>query len=216
MCIFAEEQSTKSLKPNLNSNKMKRTLSTFMLLLAVCLTFGQNSTQKKRIKEIREEMERVTQLVKDNSEDPEYTDNSIHLQMNRMLPGAGMQHYNIDMYITDCGNDEMMKPDWRPYFFRIKYNVAAVDFIHEVIVSPVNNKPVFHYYKLPDTSDGTLYEYRIYYNANGTLCYASETSQDYEGKNKKVKELKANDMDVKEYTKICKDVIDWAVKTLKF
>ncbi len=194
---------------------MKRILTICLMVFTATLAMAQTKAQNARIKEIRELYSETMKLIEMNSEDSEYTDNSLHLQMNRMLPGAGMQHYNIDMYITDCGNDEMLEQDWRPYFFRIKYNIAATEFIHEVIVQPNTFKPVFHYHKFPDTSDGTLHEYRLYYNTNGTLCYASETSQDHDDKNKKVKELKADNTDVKVYSKLCKDVIDWAVKTLK-
>ena len=190
---------------------MKRTLSAILLLLVASMAFAQNSTQKKRIQEIRETMAQTMQLVKDNSEDPEYTDNSIHLQMNRMLPGAGMQHYNIDMYISDQGNEETMTQDWRPYFFRVKYNYAAREIVQEHLVSPKTGKPIFIFVKMPD--DDGVYEDRIYYNADGSFCYATQTKYAQPDGKKTVKVLKKDDDNVMSAINFSYDIMKWAHDT---
>lgn len=190
---------------------MNRLLSTLLLLLAVSFAFAQNSAQKKRIQAIREQMQSTMQLIEDNAQEPEYTDNSIHLQINRMLPGAGMQHYTIDMYITDCGNEEEMEQDWRPYFFRIKYNFAARQIIQEHLIDAESGKPIFIFVKMPD-EDG-LYEDRIYYNADGSFCYATQTKFEAPDGKKSVKVLKENDDNVQSAINFSYDVMKWAHDT---
>ena len=193
---------------------MRHTTLFLLALLLALPCMGQNKKQSERIKQIRETFGTTMKLIERNSEDPEYTDNSIHLQMNRMQPGAGMQHYKIDMYIEDHGNEETMEQDWRPYFFRVKYNFAAREIVQEHLIDAASGKPIFIFVKLPD--DDGMYEDRIYYNADGSFCYATQTKYENPDGKKTVKVLTKDDDNVMSAINFSYDIMKWAHDTQNF
>lgn len=190
---------------------MKRLL--IIGFLAFCSTFAvaQTKAQNERIKDIRTMFQDAMNRIKENSEESEYTDNSAHLELNRMYPGSGMQHYKIDMYLEDTSEDEV-EVNWQPYFIRFKYNWGMREFVHECLVNSKNGKPIFLFVKMPD-EDG-MYEDRLYFNADGSLCYASQTKYEIvEGKKEYVKAMKATDDSVKSAISQYNNVKKWVSAT---
>lgn len=183
----------------------------FVLLLLVSSNmFGQSKAQQERIKQIRALVEASNKRYAENSKEHEYTDNSIHLEMNRMQPGAGMQHYTIDMGIEDQGNEEEFEQDWHPYFFRVKYNYAAREIVCECHIGE-NGKPLFIFRRLPD--EDALYEDRLYFNPDGSLCYASETRYENPDGKKVVRQMKKEDESVVYDIKFYNQIINWVEET---
>ncbi len=193
---------------------MKRFFCLCLLLTAIShFTMAQTKAQNERIKVIRTQFQEAMSRAERDSEESEYTDNSVHLQLNRMFGGSGMQHYKIDMYIEDREEDETTM-NWQPYFFRFRYNWAAREIVHECLMNPENGKPIFLFVKMPD-EDGT-YEDRIYFNTDGTLCYASQTKYKIEdGTKEYVKAMKATDESVKNAISEFNKMKKWAGITLK-
>ncbi len=190
---------------------MKRLL--IIGFMALCSTFSvaQTKAQNERIKYIREMFQEAMKTIQENSEESEYTDNSAHLELNRMYPGSGMQHYKIDMYLEDISEDDV-EVNWQPYFIRFKYNWGMREFVHECLVNAQNGNPVFLFVKMPD-EDG-MYEDRIYFNKDGSLCYASQTKYEIEeGKKEYVKPMKATDDSVKDAIKQYNQVKKWVSAT---
>lgn len=151
------------------------------------------------------------QQIQKDTEQPEYTDNSLHLVMNRMQPGAGMQHYYVDMYIKDCGQPENEVQDWRPYFFRVKYNIAARQFVDEYLVDAAQGTPVFIFSRFPDEEE--VYETRVYFKADGGFCYATQTVKDKDG-GQTVKELDEEHEDVRSLTVGSSAIYEWSSYTM--
>lgn len=192
---------------------MKKTFILVVLALVSATLLAQTKAQNERIKEIREEMKEAMQRIEDNKDIAEYAENRIQLDMSRNLPGSGMQHYKIDMYISDLGDEEKGEQDWRPFFFRVKYNYAAREIVHECLVNPETKKPIFMFRRMPD--DEAVFEDRIYFNANGSFCYASETSLENPDGKKSVRTMKANDQSVKYNISFFNQIIKWAIETQK-
>ena len=192
---------------------MKKAFTLIVLTFFSATLLAQTKAQKERIKEIREEMQETMQRIEDNKDIAEYAENRIQLEMSRNLPGSGMQHYKIDMYISDYGDEEKSEQDWRPFFFRVKYNYAARNIVHECLVNPATRKPIFMFRQLPD--DDAVFEDRIYFNANGTFCYASETRYENTDGKKSVRQMKSTDDSVKYNLRFFDQIIKWAMATQK-
>lgn len=190
---------------------MKKLYFCLFLLAGIQPAMAQTAAQKQRISEVREAYQQALRQIEMDKEQPEYTDNSLHLTMNRMVPGIGMTHTQVDMFIRNCGDEERIELDWHPYFIREKYNVAARQFVTEFLVNAENGHGVFIFSRRPDDED--VSEYRIYFNADGSFCYATQTVLDNQD-NRTVNRVDAGHETVKELTQAFRSLCGWGISTL--
>lgn len=140
---------------------------------------AQNKTQQKRITEVRSLYAQAMDKIKANSEITE-ADNHVIIDMQRMMPGTGIQNKIVGFYCTECGDENQMYK-WNTYFFRSSYNVAALNFTEEYLVNEETQEPVFIFFKGNTYQhDGTV-EKRYYFNADGSPCFLQITHKDDEG-----------------------------------
>lgn len=192
----------------------KASIILLTLLFFVAGAMAQSDKQKQRIVEIRELMTATLQRIESNMEIAEYAQNSLHLQLNRMQPGAGMQHYNIDMYIEDVSDEGEGVPtqDWRPYFFRVKYNIAAQTYVSDYLMNSQSGKPIFIFCKADDY-DGN-FQTRLYFYPNGKFCYGTQIVEDEFGKSRSIvleEKSEATQMHLATF----KRIIEWSKPSLQ-
>ena len=120
---------------------MKKTLLLIALITLSISVMAQNKTQHKRIAEVRTMYAQAMENIKANSELPE-ADNSVTIDIHRMMPGTGLQRKKISLYATDVDSEEELYK-WNVYFMSCKYNVAAMNFVEEYVVNAETGRPVF-------------------------------------------------------------------------
>lgn len=140
---------------------------------------AQNAKQQKRITEVRALYAEAMNRIKSSSELPE-ADNHVVIDMQRMMPGTGIQNKIMGFYSTECGDEDQLYK-WNTFFFRSSYNVAALNFTEEYLVNEETQEPVFIFFKGNTYQhDGTV-EKRYYFNADGSPCFMQITHKDAEG-----------------------------------
>lgn len=158
---------------------MKKTLL-FIALIAVAFSvMAQNKAQQKRIAEVRKLYAQAMENIKADSELPE-ADNHLVIDMQRMMPGTGIQNKKVSYFSHEAGDEDQMYK-WDVYFLRSSYNVAALKFNEEYLVDEKTQHPVFIFF-VGNTyqHDGTV-EKRYYFNADGSPCFLQITHKDAEG-----------------------------------
>ena len=158
---------------------MKKALLLVALVAMVLSSVAQNKAQQKRIAEVRTLYARAMENIKADAEQPE-TDNHLVIDLQRMMPGTGIQNKKVSCYSHEAGDEDQMYK-WDVYFMRSSYNVAALQFNEEYLVDEKSQQPVFIFF-VGNTyqHDGTI-EKRYYFNADGTPCFLQITHKDDEG-----------------------------------
>lgn len=158
---------------------MKKALLLIALIAVGFNAMAQNKAQQKRIAEVRTLYAQAMKNIKANAELPE-ADNHMVIDMQRMMPGTGIQNKKVSYFSHEAGGeDEMYK--WDVYFMRSSYNVAALQFNEEYLVDEKTQQPVFIFF-VGNTyqHDGTI-EKRYYFNADGSPCFLQITHKDADG-----------------------------------
>ena len=158
---------------------MKKALFLVALVAMGLSSVAQNKAQQKRIAEVRTLYARAMENIKADAEQPE-TDNHLVIDLQRMMPGTGIQNKKVSCYSHEAGDEDQMYK-WDVYFMRSSYNVAALQFNEEYLVDEKSQQPVFIFF-VGNTyqHDGTI-EKRYYFNADGTPCFLQITHKDDEG-----------------------------------
>lgn len=158
---------------------MKKALLLVALVAMGLSSVAQNKVQQKRIAEVRTLYARAMENIKADAELPE-TDNHLVIDLQRMMPGTGIQNKKVSCYSHEAGDEDQMYK-WDMYFMRSSYNVAALQFNEEYLVDEKSQQPVFIFF-VGNTyqHDGTI-EKRYYFNGDGTPCFLQITHKDDEG-----------------------------------
>jgi len=158
---------------------MKKTFLVLTLMLLSVSAIAQNAAQKKRMAEIRT---LYAQAMQDSKVDPEVpeADNHLYIDIQRMLPGAGLQNVKTSFFSKDAGDEDNLYK-LNVFFIRSKYNLAALNFVEEYVVDRETQNPVFIFFNGNSYQhDGTV-EKRYYFYADGKPCFLQITHKDAEG-----------------------------------
>lgn len=158
---------------------MKKLIFILTFVIISLNVAAQTKVQQKRISFIRELYAEAMNRIKVNSELTE-ADNHLIIDIQRMMPGTGMQNKKLSFYCEESGNeDELYK--WNTYFFRSSYNIAALHYTEEYLLDAETQQPVFIFF-VGNTyqHDGTV-EKRYYFNSDGTPCFLQITHKDGDG-----------------------------------
>lgn len=161
---------------------MKRIILIIALFLAswssLCAV-AQNKAQQNRIVEVRKLYAKAMENIEADANLPE-ADNHLIIDLQRMMPGTGIQNKKISYYSREAGDEEQLYK-WNVYFMRSTYNVSELKFAEEYLVDENSQQPVFIFYKGNTYEHNGTVEKRFYFNADGTPCFLLITHKDAEG-----------------------------------
>lgn len=158
---------------------MKKVLILFALLTISISATAQNAKQQKRITEVRSLYAKAMTAIKANSEIKE-TDNHVTIDVQRMMPGTGIQNQKKSFFCVEADNEDELY-NWNTYFFRVSYNIAALNFNEEYLVDEKTQNPVFIFFSGNTYQHDGVIEKRYYFYADGTPCFLQITHKDGDG-----------------------------------